>query len=167
MSNYTDDNFIEVLLNETCDLEENAEMFKKEEFSNVHSLRNYFERKVNEVEYLNLHQFLSANKIQFVSLKYESEIKMYRMSLKGTDYDFPVNWSFFQHIQNEMYWEHREDQELLNEVFSELIGYQYQLAFVNENNKCDMIFVPTAELKKCNDWLREYVIKKMEQKIAV
>lgn len=166
MSDFTDDNFIEVLLNETCDLEDNTEPKKMEEPSNVVNLRDYFERKVNEVEYLNLHQFLQANNVQFVELHYHSEIKMYRMSYNGQDYDFPENWSFFQFIKKEMYWEHHTDPDFLNEVFSEMIGYSYQLAFVNEDNQCDMIFVPTAELKKCNDWLREYVIKKMEKKIA-
>lgn len=166
MSDFTDDNFIEVLLNETCDLEEETETKKTEEFSNVVNLRDYFERKVNEVEYLNLHQFLSENKIQFVELNYQSETKMYRMSLNGEVYDFPENWSLFQYVEKEMYWEHHTDPEFLNELFSEMVGYHYQLAFVNENNQCDMIFVPTAELKKCNDWLREYVIKKMEKKIA-
>lgn len=166
MSDFSDDNFIGVLLNETCEIEELNRSKKIEEVTNVVNLRDYFERKVNEVEYLNLHQFLTANNIRFVSLNYQTETKMYRMSLDGVDYDFPENWSFFQHIKNEMYWEHHTDTEFLNEVFAELIGYNYQLAFVNEDAKCDMIFVPLQELKKCNEWLREYVIKKMEKKIA-
>lgn len=166
MSEISDDNFIGVLLNETCELEDSKENKKYEVPSNVVNLRDYFERKVNEVEYLNLHQFLKENRVQFVELKYVAETKMYRMSLNGDIFDFPENWSFFQFIKREMYWEHHSDPELLNEVFSDLIGYHYQLAFVNENDMCDMIFVPTADFKKCNEWLREYVIKRMEQKIA-
>lgn len=166
MSNITEDNFIEVLLNETCELEENASFKKIEETTNLVSLRDYFEKKVNEVEYINLHLFLSENNVRYATLKYQAETKMYRMNLNNQDYDFPENWSFFQYIEKEMYWEHHTDNDFLNELFSEMVGYDYQLAFVNEDKQCDMIFVPIADLKKCKEWLREYAIKKMEKTIA-
>lgn len=165
MSDFMDDNFIDVLLNETCAMEE-EQMVAPVEVTNVVNLRDYFERKVNEVEYLNLHHYLSANEIQFVTLSLLPETNCYRMTLAGQIFDFPKNWSVFESIEKVSYFQNEDDQDYLNDVFSEMVGYNYQLAFMNENNKSEMIFVPAGDIQKCHEWFVGYLKKKEESKIA-
>ncbi|MCK6595499.1 MAG: hypothetical protein L6Q33_09890 [Bacteriovoracaceae bacterium] len=165
MSDFLDDNFIDVLLNETCALEDEKKV-EQVEVTNVVNLRDYFERKVNEVEYLNLHHYLTDNEIQFVTLALMPETNCYRMTLADQTFDFPKNWSVFEQLEKVTYFQNEEDQDYLNDVFSELVGYSYQLAFINENNKSEMIFVPAADIHKCHEWFLAYTKKKDESKIA-
>ncbi len=165
MSDLFDDNFINVMINETCEesLDKKAEIA---ESNNVINLRDYFEKKVNEVEFLSLKEYLLDKNVKFATLNYQSKTKMYRMTLGDSVFDFPENWSVFKNLRTENYIEHIHDDDFLNDLFSEFIGYDYQLTFLVENDTNQMIFVPLHQLTKCKEWLREYVLRNQDRKKA-
>ncbi len=164
MSDLFDDNFINVMINETCDGSLDKKNDSSEAVSNVVNLRDYFEKKVNEVEFLSLKEYLKDKNVKFVTLDYSEKTKMYRMTLNENIFDFPENWSVFKTLRTENYIELIHNDDLLNEIFAEFIGYDYQLTFLAENNQNQMIFVPLHQITKCKEWLREYVLRNQDRK---
>ncbi len=158
MTDNTEESFIGMLLNETCE----AETSKDHIANNVVDLRTYFEKKVNEVEFIDLKAYLTSKEIKFAQMNLIPEIGTYRAVINEEIFDFPKNWSIFAELERVSYYSNMTNEDHLNEIFSSLVGYTYQLAFVNEEKHIEMIFVPEADAVRCREWLMNYANKKEE-----
>jgi hypothetical protein len=151
-----DDFLISQLISETYD-----EAPQKEQPNDVCDLRNYFEKKLNEVEFISVKQYLSQNSLRAQSVKYIENIKCFRVVLNNHVLDFPSNWSIFNDLSKEnlIYLESKNDQDFLIDIFSELTGEQTNLAMIKHDSQISMVFVPEDLAKEHLKWFRGFFEK--------
>lgn len=161
MSN--DDTLISKLLVETY-----QETADKDQPNAVVDLRHYFERKLNEVEFLSLEDYLSQNGLMMSNLKLVKKSQCYRLKHNDSVIDFPSNWSIFKEINNEdmVFVDQSLDQDFLLDIFSELNGDFYNLALVKDNKILMMIYLPEESSKEHVQWFRGYFEKKNQEDAA-
>ena len=155
MSN--DDTLISKLISETY-----TETSDKEQPSPVIDLRNYFERKLNEVEFLSIDDYLAQNNLSMSDLMLQEQTQCYRLTYNESVLDFPVNWSIFKEISTEdlVFVDQSLDQDFLLDIFSELTGGYTNLALVKENGKVKMVYLPEEASKEHIQWFRGFFEKK-------
>lgn len=155
MSN--DETLISQLISETY-----TETSDKEQPSPVTDLRNYFERKLNEVEFLSIDDYLAQNSLSMSDLMLQEQTQCYRLTYNESVLDFPVNWSIFKEISSEdlVYVDQSLDQDFLLDIFSELTGGYTNLALVKENGKVKMVYLPEEASKEHIQWFRGFFEKK-------
>ena len=160
MSN--DDTLISKLLVETYE-----ETSDKDQPNAVVDLRHYFERKLNEVEFLSLEDYLAQNGLAMSSLKLVKKSQCYRLNHNDSVIDFPSNWSIFKEIKNEdiVFVDQSLDQDFLLDIFSELNGDFYNLALVKDNQVVMMIYLPEESSKEHVQWFRGYFEKKKSEEL--
>lgn len=156
MSN-NDDTLISKLISETY-----TEASDKEQPSPVIDLRNYFERKLNEVEFISIDDYLAQNDLSMSDLMLEEQTQCYRLIYNESVIDFPVNWSIFKEIGCEdlVYVDQSLDQDFLLDIFSEITGGYTNLALVKENGKVKMVYLPEEASKEHIQWFRGFFEKK-------
>ena len=161
MSN--DDTLISKLISETY-----LETSDKDQPNAVVDLRNYFERKLNEVEFISMNDYLAQNNLSMSNLKLVKKTQCYRLTHNETAIDFPSNWSIFKDIKNEdvIYIDQSLDQDYLLDIFSELNGEFYNLALVKEDKIIMMIYLPEDSSKDHIQWFRGYFEKKNQVEIT-
>ncbi len=155
-----DDFLISQLISETYD-----EAPQKEQPNDVSDLRNYFEKKLNEVEFISVKQYLFQNGLKAQSVKYIDSIKCFRIVLNNHVLDFPSNWSIFKDLaqQSLIYLESKNDQDFLIDIFSELNGEQANVAMIKHDSQISMVFVPEEVAKEHLKWFRGF-FEKQNQK---
>ena len=130
--------------------------------SDVLDLRNYFERKLNEVEFNSLTDYLTQNNLEMSELLLQDQTKCYRLIHNQSVLDFPSNWSIFKEIEtkNLVYIDESLDQDFLLDIFSEVTGEYKNLALVKVDEEVKLIYVPEETSKEHLDRFRGFFEKK-------
>ncbi|AUO00064.1 hypothetical protein DOM21_00405 [Bacteriovorax stolpii] len=159
MSN--DDTLISKLISETY-----TEAPDKDQPNAVVDLRNYFERKLNEVDFNSLSDYLIQHDLRMSELTFQSGSKCYRLVYNKSVLDFPSNWSIFKDIKSEdvVYVDQSLDQDFLLDIFSELTGIQSNLALVKEDSGVKLIYLPEEVSRDHVKWFRGFFEKKNLEK---
>lgn len=154
MSN--DDALISKLISETY-----TESFEKDQPTAVSELRDYFEKKLNEVEFISINDYLTQHGLKVSPLKLQNN-QCYRMVYNKSTLDFPVNWSIFKDINSEdvIFVDQSLDQDFLLDIFAEVTGEQNNLALVKESKEVKLVFLPEEESKDHLKWFRGFFEKK-------
>ena len=155
-----DDTLLSKLIAETY-----TESTEKDQPNSFVDLRNYFEKRLNEVDYNSLTDYLGQNSIDWVLLEYRTESKCYRLIMKGSMMDFPSNWSIFKEIKSQdiIYVDQSLDQDFLLDVFAELNGKHGNIALVKDEQTMKMVFLPVEASKEHLQWMRNYFEKKNQE----
>ncbi len=156
MSN--DDTFMSRLIEETY-----TEPLEKDQSENVFDLRNYFEKRLNQVDHLSLKDYLGQHLLTCKSLTLSSITKCYRLIINEFILDFPSNWSIFAEIDkvNLICLDPSEDQDSLLDIFSEVSGSYWSIALFRENEDVQLVFVPELESREHFNWMKNYFEKKI------
>jgi len=155
MSN--DDTLISRLLSETY-----TETDDHDQPNTFVDLRNYFEKKLNEVDFNSIASYLEHNSLKAIELSFQSNTLCYRLIMKDSILDFPSNWSIFKEIKSQdlIYIDSSLDQDFLLDIFAELNGEQANLALLKEESNVTMVFLPEEASKEHIRWMRSYFEKK-------
>lgn len=156
-----DDGLLSELAKETCEgfqdeIESNSDFDKSED------LRDYFEKRLNEVDYNSVVDYLVQQKIESDLLHFQDETKCYRMMLGDNVLDFPSNWSVFELISSKeiILLDNENDNDFLIDVFSELKGNVKQLLVVTDHrNKIRVVYIKDDEIAKHLKWFEGYFQK--------
>lgn len=161
MSN--DDTLISKLISETY-----TEGAEKDQPNAVVDLRNYFERKLNEVEFISMNDYLDQHGLKMSDLKLQSDSQCYRLIYNKSILDFPNNWSVFKDIKSEdvIFVDQSLDQDFLLDIFSEITGESTNLALVKENQDVKLIYLPEEDSKEHVKWFRGFFEKKNQEQIT-
>ena len=155
MSN--DDTLISKLISETYN-----DSVEKDQPNAVSDLRNYFEKKLNEVDFLSINDYLSQHNLSMSNVVFQTKTQCYRLVVKDSVMDFPSNWSIFKEIKSEdvVYVDQSLDQDFLLDIFSELNGNFFNLALVKENTDVKLVYLPEEASKDHIQWFRGFFEKK-------
>ena len=155
MSN--EDTLISMLIEETC-----SEKAEKDQTENVIDLQKYFEKRLNQVDYISIEDYFVQNDLNHQTLNYESKNGCYRLIFKQTILDFPSNWSIFNQIKNSdfVFVDNNVDDDFLLDIFTELSGLSQNIALVKEKNNVQLVFLSTEESVDHVNWMNEYFKKK-------
>lgn len=153
------DELISKLIEETCN-EEEAPAAKA-----VESLSDYFDRKVNQVEFLSLSKYITQQGLESSKLSYNAETKCYRLEIKEMKLDFPSNWSVFEGLnQNNFAYINREnDHDFLCDIFSEIHKECESFILIQDHDDCNLITFSDYSGKLHSDWIKNYFEKKKEK----
>ena len=161
-----DDTLISQLIAETC-----KEPDEKDSTENFVDLRNYFEKRLNQVSFNSVSEYLCQQQLSFRPLVFENNIGCYRVEMNEMVLDFPSNWSIFKNISNSdfLYLDQSNDQDFLIDIFSELSESADNIAIVKEENEIQLIFLSNENSIEHKDWFKEYFNKKnsLKQKLAL
>ncbi len=157
-----DDTLISKLISETY-LEAND----KDQPNSFVDLRNYFEKRLNEIDYLCINEYLIQNELAFAELKMHGQSQCYRLVLKKSVLDFPSNWSIFKEIKSQdlIYVDQSLDQEFLLDIFSEINGSLSNLALIKDESKVKLVFLPEEASREHIKWMRMFFEKKNQEQI--
>lgn len=152
-----DDTLISKLISETY-----TESQDKDQPNNFVDLRNYFEKRLNEVDFISLSDYLGQNEIHSVLLEYRKDSQCYRMIIKNSVLDFPSNWSVFKELKSQdiIYIDQSLDQDFLLDIFAELNGSQENLALLNDEGSARIVFLSLESSKEHIQWMRGYFEKR-------
>ena len=105
-----DDTLISKLISETY-----SESTEKDQPNAVVDLRNYFEKKLNEVDFISISDYLSQHNLSMSNVVFQTQSQCYRLVLNESVLDFPSNWSIFKEINSEdlVYVDQSLDQDFL------------------------------------------------------
>ena len=157
-----DDTLISKLISETY-----TEADDKDQPNCFIDLRNYFEKRLNEVDFLSITDYLAQNNLSTVMLVYNSNNQCFRLCLKEAVLDFPSNWSIFKEIKSQdlIYVDQSLDQDYLLDIFSELNGTNDNIALVKEESQVKLIFLPEEVSKEHIQWMRSFFEKKNQEQV--
>ena len=155
MSN--EDFLITKLIEETC-----GESIEKDESSTFLDLRKYFERRLNEVDFNSISDYLDQHHLSHQPLLFEAKTGCYRLNFKQSVLDIPSNWSIFKDILSSdfIYIDQETDDDFLLDIFSEICGSFQNIAVVSANQKTLLIFLPEEDSNVHIDWIKNYFLKK-------
>ncbi|MDO9182836.1 MAG: hypothetical protein Q7U04_10535 [Bacteriovorax sp.] len=155
MSN--EDTLISKLIEETC-----AGPAVNDQPNNSTDLRKYFEKRLNQVDFISIGDYLDQHHLTHQSLIFQNNSSCYRLSYNESVLDFPSNWSVFQSIKNSdlIYVDQTLDQDFLLDIFSEVSGAFQNLLIINENQSVKLVFLPDEESRDHVNWMRNFFEKK-------
>jgi hypothetical protein len=166
MSN--EDTLISKLIEETY-----TESVEKDHPNTSVDLRKYFEKRLNQVDFNSIGDYLDQHHLSHQSLIFENRSGCYRLNFKQSTLDFPSNWSVFKQIgaSDLIFVDQSVDHDYLLDIFSELCGSFQNIVLVKENEEIQLVFLPDEESLDHVKWMREYFEKKnmnssVEEKIA-
>lgn len=156
----SDDALINQLINDTYEDVSELEMPAK-----IEDLRFYFEKKLNEVDYNSIINYIEQNSLKMHGLAYVEETKCFQISSEQMVIDFPSNWSIFKDFASEdlVYLDEGLDQDMLLDIFNEIIGEHLNLALVRDEDRCMVIYLSKEESKEHVRWFRNYLEKQKIQ----
>lgn len=130
--------------------------------NNCIDLRNYFEKRLNQVDYISIWDYLDQHDLSHESMVFHARSGCYRLNLKQSVLDFPLNWSIFKEINSSdlIYLDQSLDQDFLLDIFSEINGCIKNIALVKDNNEIQIIFLTDEESHSHLKWIRNYFEKK-------
>ena len=155
-----EDTLISKLIEETC----NSQADESEQLGPAVDLRSYFEKRLNQVEYNSLMDYLGQNQISFKNLTFQKETGCYQLCWNETVVDFPSNWSIFQNIQtSELIFVDRDvDSDFLLDVFAEVTGSFNNIAVTREDDTVNLVLLSEAGYTEHSKWMIRYFNKKQE-----
>lgn len=155
-----EDTLISKLIEETC-----ADTSDSQPTGEVVNLQNYFEKKLNEVDFISLKSYLQHNDLQAEVMKFLQSTNCYRVVVNQSTLDFPSNWSIFQHIpaSDLLVVDHMNDQDFLIDLFSELTGGEHHVAIAKEQEHIYLVFLPTQASDHHLKWMRRFFETKAQQ----
>ena len=161
MSN-NDDTLISQLISETY-----IDNDIKEQPNTLVDLRHYFEKRLNEVDYISITDYIRQHNLKFSHLVLLEKTKCYRLVFNEAVLDFPSNWSIFKEVKNEevIYLDSSLDEDFLLDVFSEVMGSFNNLIIVREESDVKLIFTPEEKSRDHVQWVRGYFEKKNQSGI--
>lgn len=129
------------------------------------SLVNYFEKRLNEVDFLSLKTYLANEEVLFLPMNYCEATKCYRVLLGQTVIDFPSNWSIFNKFSSEhlVHVKANADEDFLCEIFLSLLGEVKIIVLATDENEPNLIFLSNEKSDKHLEWIENYFAKKLEQ----
>lgn len=156
MSN-NEDALISKLIEETC-----SETVEKDQNTNFTDLRKYFEKRLNEVEFVSITDYLDQHYLSHQILAYQSQSSCYRLSFKQSILDFPSNWSIFENIKNKdlIYVDQSQDDEYLLDIFSELCGSFQNIVLIRNDQEVRLVFLPEENALNHVKWIMGYFNKR-------
>jgi hypothetical protein len=130
------------------------------------NLVNYFEKKLNEVDFISLKNYLAHEEILYCPLTFNHLTRCYRIVLGNTEIDFPSNWSIFNKFQTEslVHVKATDDEDFLCEVFLSQTGEVNILVLANDNEESRLIFLSSIKSEQQLNWIESYFAKKEEEK---
>ena len=152
-----DDTLISKLISETY-----SDSTEKDQPNAVLDLRNYFEKKLNEVDFISISDYLSQHNLSMSNVVFQTQSQCYRLVINESVLDFPSNWSIFKEINSEdlVYVDQSLDQDFLLDIFSELNGGFFNLALVKDNTEVKLVYLPEEVSKDHIQWFRSFFEKK-------
>lgn len=155
MSN--EDTLISKLIEETY-----IEPIEKDQSNSFVDLRKYFEKRLNEVDFNSIADYLDQHHLSHQALVFEARSGCYRLSFKQSVLDFPSNWSIFKDIEASdlIYVDQAEDEDFLLDIFSEICGSFQNIAVVREDKDIQLVFLPEENTKNHITWMKNYFDKK-------
>ena len=155
-----DDTLISKLISETY-----SDTTEKDQPDGVSDLRNYFERKLNEVDFISVSDYINQHKLRVSKLRLQEKTQCYRLTYKGSVLDFPSNWSVFRDIREGdlVYVDQSLDQDFLLDIFSELTGMNANIALVKEDQEVQIVYLSEEESKDHMLWFRGFFEKKHQK----
>ncbi|MFA6237144.1 MAG: hypothetical protein WC635_07445 [Bacteriovorax sp.] len=155
MSN--EDTLISKLIEETC-----TESVDKEQSSDFVDLRKYFEKRLNEVDFNSISEYLDQHHLTHQQLSLETRSGCYRLTFKQSVLDFPSNWSIFKDISSSdlIYVDQSADQDFLLDIFSEICGSFQNIVLVREHQTIELVFLPDETPHDHLTWMKNYFEKK-------
>jgi hypothetical protein len=152
-----DDILISKLIEETC-----TDGVEKDQPNSFVDLRNYFEKRLNEVDFISIADYLDQHHLDHQELSLQSQSGCYRLVLKQSILDFPSNWSIFSSIKDSdlVFLNQSMDQDYLLDLFAELCGNFQNIALVKENKKVKLVFLPEDSSMDHLKWMRDFFEKK-------
>lgn len=164
MSN--EDTLISKLIEETY-----TESVEKDQPNTFVDLRKYFEKRLNEVDFNSIDDYLDQHHLTHQELSFQKRSSCYRLVFKQSTLDFPSNWSIFKDIGSSdlIYLDQSLDQDFLLDIFSELCGSFQNIALVRENEQVQLIFLTGENSHDHVKWMRNYFEKRntvVEEKVA-
>lgn len=156
MSN-NDDILISKLIEETC-----TESIEKDQPNSIVDLRKYFEKRLNEVDFLSIADYLDQHHLSHQAIAYRDSSKCFRLVFKQTTLDFPSNWSIFKEIKKNdlVYVDQSLDQDFLLDIFAELCGSLQNIVLVRENQEVQLVFLSEENSREHVNWMRNYFDRK-------
>ncbi len=153
-----EEDLIKKLLEETCTDEK--ESF--ESLENVAHLSDYFEKKVNQVEFLSFEKYIIQQEIEAHLVEFQKSTGCYRLVFNQMTLDFPSNWSVFEglSVYKVTLVNHENDRELLCDIFSEVFGSCESFILINNENKFNFLLFRNSEYLDHYQWLLNYFSKK-------
>lgn len=160
MSN-NDDILISKLIEETC----TETSIEKDQPNSFIDLRKYFEKRLNEVDFLSIADYLNQHHLTHQAIALQDKSKCFRLIFKQTTLDFPSNWSIFKEIKKTdlVYVDQSLDQDFLLDIFAELCGSFQNIVLVKENEEVQLVFLPEENSRDHVNWMRNYFDKKNTQ----
>jgi hypothetical protein len=153
----SEDTLISMLIEETC-----TESIEKDLPNTVVDLRKYFERRLNEVDYNSIMDYLEQHQLSHRPLNFEVSSKCYRLDFKQSILDFPSNWSIFEEISNSdfIYVDQSVDHDFLLDIFSEICGSFQNIALIRADQKIQLVFLSEENSIEHIKWMKSYFDKK-------
>lgn len=132
--------------------------------SSAISLVSYFEKRLNEVDYLSLKTYLANEEILFLPMTYNETTKCYRIILGRMEIDFPSNWSIFDKLESEqlVHVKASEDEDFLCEIFLSQVGEVRIIALAMDERESKIIFLSSDKSEKHLEWFENYFANKAE-----
>lgn len=151
-----DDALISKLISETY-----LDTSDKDQPNAVSDLRSYFERKLNEVDFISVSDYINQHNLVAFKLWWQKQSHCYRLKHKGSVLDFPSNWSIFKEIQKEnlVYVDQSLDQDFLLDIFAELTGTLSNIALVKENDEVKIVYLSEEKSREHIQWFRSFFEK--------
>ncbi len=155
MSN--EDTLISKLIDETY-----VEESEKETATALVDLNKYFEKRLNEVDYLSLIDYIEQNGLEQFGLILHPTTRCYRLEMGTNTLDFPSNWSIFNAIESNhlVFLNSTNDHDFLLDIFSELRGVVQNVAIVKDEKMLKWVFLPLDSSIEHVKWIRNYFEKK-------
>lgn len=139
-----------------------SESSDKDQPNAVGELRTYFEKKLNEVEFISLKDYVEQNNLKMNDVQFQPQSRCFRIKLNSKVLDFPSNWSVFKQINSEdiVYIDNSLDQDFLLDIFAEINDEFFNLLFVKEESKVKIVYLPEETSRDHLQWFRGFVEKK-------
>jgi hypothetical protein len=129
------------------------------------NLVSYFEKRLNEVDYHSLKNYLVDENILTFPLSYNSATGCYRLKIEQNEIDFPSNWSIFSKFSNEHLASIKaiDDEDFLCEIFLSIVGEVKVIVLACEEEESNVIFLNSDVSEKQLDWIENYFRKQSER----
>lgn len=135
---------------------------EKESSDNVVDLNRYFEKRLNEVDYISIDDYFRQQQINHCLLSFNKATGCYRLCFEKSVLDFPSNWSIFNALADKdlVFLNEDNDQDFLLDIFAELSGKMQNLVLVKDESKVQVAFLPGEETSDHLGWMHNYFAKK-------
>lgn len=152
-----EDTLISKLIEETY-----TESVEKDQPNSLVDLRSYFEKRLNEVDFGSIADYIDQNFLSHFQLHYLKNIGCYRLNLNEYVLDFPSNWSVFSDVSSSelVYVDSSLDRDFLLDIISEVCGNIQSFVLVRESNRIELVIFSAENSHEHIKWMRNYFEKK-------